>query len=522
MLIFDDSFFQPETRDGFYISSKMKRTWAATLEVYKTVEKVCRDNNLKVYAAYGTLLGAIRHGGFIPWDDDFDLFMKREDYMQFIEIADRELPGEYACLSLYRHSVYEQMLIRVVNREEFKYGLGYMEEFHGFPYNAGIDIFPLDYLHDDTEAEMARQDLAKALKYHIEQYSEEETKLTKNKKEILEISEGIGFPIYEGKPVRQQMYQMLDKIMAYYGKEQGSRLGVICNVMTYNNKSMPASLFEDTIRVPFENTEVVVPLLYDNLLKTIYREYMTCIRNWDSHEYPVYRDLEKGVHRAGLVHLWPDYTYDIAKEAIDEQKEKHSLPVEGKSNEVVFMPYKSEHWKWMEPLWLAMSESESISTFVMPIPYYTKNEIGELKDFKYEGGLLPDYVPITAFDQYDLEARHPAKIIIQNVYDQFDTAISVPPFFYTERIKRFTDCLTCVPDFIVDEFSSEDGRAKFNMDFYCTSPGVINADEVYVQSYNMHNRYLEKLIEFAGEDTKELWKKKIKPVNWELYSGEGV
>ena len=164
-MLFEESYFFPEIRDGFYVSSRMKRTWAATLEVYKTVEKLCIDNNIEFFADYGTMLGAVRHGGFIPWDDDLDICMKREDYMRFIDIADKELPDEYACLSLYRNYKYEQLLARVVNREEFTFGEIYTEKFHGFPFNVGIDIFPMDYINDDSEAEEARRDLAKALKY---------------------------------------------------------------------------------------------------------------------------------------------------------------------------------------------------------------------------------------------------------------------------------------------------------------------------------------------------------------------
>ena len=77
---FEEEFFKNEVREGFFVSSMMKRAWAAQIEVLEEFEKMCKENNIRYFAAYGTLLGAVRHGGFIPWDDDIDIWMLREDY----------------------------------------------------------------------------------------------------------------------------------------------------------------------------------------------------------------------------------------------------------------------------------------------------------------------------------------------------------------------------------------------------------------------------------------------------------
>ena len=92
---FQDQFFESEVREGFYITSMMKRSWAAQLEILKDVDEVCTKYGISYFADAGTLLGAVRHRGFIPWDDDLDICMMRKDYHRFISVAEKELPEGY-------------------------------------------------------------------------------------------------------------------------------------------------------------------------------------------------------------------------------------------------------------------------------------------------------------------------------------------------------------------------------------------------------------------------------------------
>ena len=71
----------------------LRPLWDAVLDIYKEMYKICERHNLRLYVAFGTALGAVRHHGFIPWDDDFDIFMPRPDYEKFINYAKDELPS---------------------------------------------------------------------------------------------------------------------------------------------------------------------------------------------------------------------------------------------------------------------------------------------------------------------------------------------------------------------------------------------------------------------------------------------
>ena len=78
----------------------VKRAWAAGIEVLEEIGKVCQKYNIQYFSSWGTLLGAVRHNGFIPWDDDIDITMKREDLRKFLAVAKQELPEEYVLLNV--------------------------------------------------------------------------------------------------------------------------------------------------------------------------------------------------------------------------------------------------------------------------------------------------------------------------------------------------------------------------------------------------------------------------------------
>ena len=80
-------YLNGEIRDGFYVESTMKKAWAAEIEVLNEVDRICRQHDIQYFADWGTLLGTIRHKGFVPWDDDMDITMKREDYTRFCQIV---------------------------------------------------------------------------------------------------------------------------------------------------------------------------------------------------------------------------------------------------------------------------------------------------------------------------------------------------------------------------------------------------------------------------------------------------
>lgn len=221
---------------------------------------------------------------------------------------------------------------------------------------------------------------------------------------------------------------------------------------------------------------------------------------------------------AHLVHLLEDYCeniYQMSESLSDEnacrktakkiQEQLTSLQNGIKNDmpedrrEVVFLPYKASMWDSLESVWKAADADENTDAYVIPIPYFSKNPDGSFREEHYEGNLYPKNVPITRYDEYDLEARRPDEIYIHNPYDECNHVTSVHPFFYSKNLRNFTDKLVYIPYFVLNEIEPDNQAAIDGIKHFCFTPGTIFADQVIVQSENMRQIYINEFIKAAKE-----------------------
>ncbi|MEH7097780.1 LicD family protein [Neobacillus vireti] len=91
----NNNHLSPEYRFGFYVNAERKRLWHAELLMYEKFNKICNKYNLNHFLIGGSAIGAVRHKGFIPWDDDLDIGMLRKDFNKFLEVVKSETSFNY-------------------------------------------------------------------------------------------------------------------------------------------------------------------------------------------------------------------------------------------------------------------------------------------------------------------------------------------------------------------------------------------------------------------------------------------
>lgn len=625
---FPDSWFEDEVREGFYVSSLMKRAWAAQGEVLEAVQMICDRHKIRYFADWGTLLGAIRHGGRIPWDDDIDLCMLREDYDRFRAVANEELPEGCMLMDYTWSDEFDHTVGRVINSRVHIVEGERLEKYHGFPYVEGIDIFWLDDLPLDEGEEEEYFELIRYLYALIHKIRQDRADgIPVNPEELeyyVQKAEKLShMPLDRGKPVKQQLYALVEGAVASRYLDSGAK--EVTNLPMWRNARgyrLPKACFSEGIRVPFENMEIVVPTGYEEILERKYGPgWMDPVRAGGAHDYPAYAKQQEFIKKENAGQL---FEYEFSKEEMErvaqrqpketlESKVKSFLPLfreahgeigrllktgvpdgvsellgecqnvaiqlgtlieeergEGhatvsvlekycetifqlhekllcneaadagelevweqrlaqsaaehlkEKKEIVFVPYKESLWGAMESVWRAAEEEKEYSAVVIPAPYYYKDAFGRVKSETphYETDYPPE-VPVTFYEDYDFGRRHPDIIVIQCPWDEYNYALTLHPFFYAKNLKQYTEQLIYIPPFVMDEIGPEDDRAKEMLKAFCNMPGVVHADRVFVQSEQMKEVYVELLAEFAGENTRQMWEKKISGAGSPVYDVKG-
>lgn len=164
------SFFLPEERNGFDVSSERKRIWAVELDLLNEFSGVCKKYQLKWFAHAGTMLGAVRHHGFIPWDDDIDVVMPREDYERLCEIGPSAFSHPYFYQNECTDPYYARAFSRLRNSDTT--AIFESERAYRYPYNQGIflDIFPIDHVPADPDDRKRYYDEVADLNAHAVQW----------------------------------------------------------------------------------------------------------------------------------------------------------------------------------------------------------------------------------------------------------------------------------------------------------------------------------------------------------------
>lgn len=259
--ILSKDFFKEEVRNDFLVDKNRKKLWAILLDLYLQFEEVCKKHGLRWFFMYGGILGAVRHGGFIPWDDDIDIVMPRSDYQKFMQLKD-EFQYPYFLQTPYTDPEFLYSFTRLRNSNT----TAIAEKFRCQRMNHGmyIAIFPLDnWVKEDTETYNEIGELIKDNSTYMRMKYP-----TPDSRDLEMISH------YKDKnPL--WTYEEIQRLSMKYFKEYTSYVSIpTLRVYSYEKNIFKTEDFSFQHFVKFEHLEVPIPNGYENVLCQIYGDYM--------------------------------------------------------------------------------------------------------------------------------------------------------------------------------------------------------------------------------------------------------
>ena len=262
-----------EIRNGYTISSDMKKVWNIQMKMVVKLIDVCNKYNIKVWADGGTLLGTVRDHGYIPWDDDIDMVMLREDYNKLLEIAPTEFEEPFFFQDVYTDKFYPR------GHSQLRYNgttaICPVDINCSFNQSIFIDIFVYDLLPKDKTYLLKAMRKAEFYRYILVQ------------KVYGRIS--IVHPIMTLKHLFAQMYMVFHNFTEVYEKIQecytnyGVKMSdkLACPTFAIHlifDIQRKKEWYSDTIYMPFEDIQMPVPIGYDKILTNQYGDYMTPVK----------------------------------------------------------------------------------------------------------------------------------------------------------------------------------------------------------------------------------------------------
>ena len=250
---------------GFSIRDIQKKS----LEIFKIFDKFCEDNSLRYFLCGGALIGAVRNKGFIPWDDDIDCFMFREDYEKLVSLWNEyDSSGRYSMLRSDRDNFYDTMLTQFSdnNTAFIKNGLENSDINHGLK----IEILPLDAC---AEGRISRKiQILWALVFCLFNRAF----IPQNKGIIIRYCSIFALKIFRSYKSRYRLWRLAEKKMTKRSIDQNTQyLTELCVTYKYLVNKYPKRIFEQTVRLDFEDMKVSAPAGYDEYLTIAFGDYMT-------------------------------------------------------------------------------------------------------------------------------------------------------------------------------------------------------------------------------------------------------
>lgn len=260
--ILTEDFFKEEIRCEFLVDKKRKKLWAIELDMLMQIDRICKKHNINYFLGGGTLLGAVRHKGFIPWDDDIDINMFRDDYERFIKVAPMELEEPYFLQTPYTDDGYYFSFAKLRNSNTTAIsGVFAYEKF-----NQGIclDVFPYDNMCIESLEEQFEL---------INQLVMDNSTYMRKSNPFLSTDDLERVKNHSGRDPLS-VYEQIQEIATKYNNTETDYVGnAVCTLFNWKKSYYEKDIFSEFIRVDFEGFKFPVPVGYEKYLEKHYGDW---------------------------------------------------------------------------------------------------------------------------------------------------------------------------------------------------------------------------------------------------------
>lgn len=252
---------EAEVRRGYTITGEMKRVWKIQMDLLKKLLAVCEKHHLKIWAEGGTLLGTVRDHGYIPWDDDIDMAMLRDDYDRLVAIAPDEFTHPYFFQCGLTERIYPRGHAQL--RMDGTAAISHSDAFVHTHQGIFIDIFPYDAVPDNTEEKkrlIKERNKRMAFLLHL------------SSSDPLHPIRTLGMVLR--RPFFPHYFRRFENLLrsnSLSGNQHVACLGFTDDLKHYERDK---NWYAETLYFPFEDMMMPVPSGYDQILSTQYGDYM--------------------------------------------------------------------------------------------------------------------------------------------------------------------------------------------------------------------------------------------------------